>query len=71
MEKRKQSVPSCEEEVFETAFSQFWESEECDHLNGVLYDLIKAAYAAGYRAAGKEPPKYRRKFCTAADKMEQ
>ena len=61
MIKSKKGSPSYEEEVFETAFCEFWDSAECDDLNWVLYDLIKAAYAAGYRAAGKEPPEYPRK----------
>ncbi len=47
-------------DVFESQFAQFWESRECDDLNQVIYDLIKAAYAAGCRAAGAEPPAYPR-----------
>ena len=61
MKRDKKNAPSYEEEVFETAFCEFWEGAECNELNWVLYDLIKAAYAAGYRAAGKEPPEYPRR----------
>ena len=61
MEKDKKMPTSYDEEVFEAAFSEFWESRECDDLNWVLYDLIKAAYVAGYKAAGGEPPEYRRR----------
>ena len=56
MEEKRKMPPSYDEEVFEAAFSEFWESRECDDLNWVLYDLIKAAYAAGYKAAGIPPP---------------
>ena len=49
------------QERFETAFVEFWESKECDGLNWVIYDLLKAAFSAGYRAAGQEPPGYQRK----------
>ncbi|MCI9403436.1 MAG: hypothetical protein HFF04_07190 [Oscillospiraceae bacterium] len=57
--------------MFEANFSEFWESQECDDLNWVLYDLIKAAYAAGYRTAGKEPPEYRRKVRTSFTVVER
>lgn len=67
----KKELPAYDEEVFEVAFSEFWESQECDSLNWVLYDLIKAAYAAGYRAAGKEPPQYQRKVRVAWTVTEQ
>lgn len=50
------------QEKFETAFVEFWESKECDSLNWVIYDLLKAAFSAGYRAAGKEPPPFRRRI---------
>lgn len=45
---------------FETAYAEFWESQECTELNNILYDLMKAAFSAGYRAAGATPPEYRR-----------
>lgn len=48
-------------DTFESAFAEFWESKECDELNWVLFDLIKAAFAAGCRAAGGEPPEYPQK----------
>lgn len=41
---------------FESSFAEFWESRECTDLNQVLYDLIKAAFSSGCRAAGAEPP---------------
>ena len=69
--KGKKTPPSYDEEVFEANFSEFWESQECDDLNWVLYDLIKAAYAAGYRTAGKEPPEYRRKVRTSFTVVER
>ena len=47
------------QERFETAFSEFWESKECDGLSWMIYDLLKAAFSAGYRAAGQEPPAFR------------
>ena len=71
MAEKKKKRPTYEEEVFETAFSEFWESEECDDLNWVIYDLMKAAYAAGYQAAGKEPPEYRRKVRTSFTVVER
>ncbi len=55
----KKGIPA-DPDVFETAFAEFWEGRECDDLNHVIYDLIKAAFAAGYQAAGGEPPEYPR-----------
>lgn len=51
-----------QQEIFESAFVEFWESKECDSLNWVIYDLLKSAFAAGYRAAGKEPPNFQRRI---------
>ena len=48
-------------ERFETAFAEFWESKKCDGLNWVIYDLLKAAFSAGYCATGQEPPEFRYK----------
>jgi len=55
----KKGIPM-DPDVFESNFAAFWESRECDDLNEVIYDLIKAAFAAGCRAAGAEPPEYPR-----------
>lgn len=55
------------QERFETAFVEFWESKECDSLNWVIYDLLKAAFSAGYRAAGQEPPEYRHRIHVIRD----
>lgn len=71
MAKAKKKLPTYEEMVFETDFVRFWESHECTELNRVLYDLMKAAYAAGYRAAGKEPPQYPRKVHTFCKTLEE
>lgn len=46
-------------EKFESTFEAFWESKECDGLSWMIYDLLKAAFSAGYRAAGQEPPAFR------------
>ncbi len=61
MKQPSKKALSMDTDVFETAFAEFWESRECSELNHVIYDLMKAAFAAGCRAAGGEPPEYPRR----------
>ncbi len=49
-----------EKDAFEAAFSEFLESDECDDKNWVIFELMRCAFEAGYRAAGGVPPKRRK-----------
>ncbi len=60
MEQHPQKGTPMDPDAFEGAFSTFWDGHECSDLNWVIYDLVKAAFAAGCRAAGSEPPEYPR-----------
>lgn len=61
MKQQSKKAAAMDTDVFETAFAEFWESQECNDLNHVIYDLMKAAFAAGCRAAGGKPPEYLRR----------
>ena len=41
-----------ESDVFELAFGNFLESEAYDHAESELFLLVRAAFLAGWRAAG-------------------
>lgn len=41
---------------FELAFSNFLKREEYDNASQALFDLARAAFEAGWRAAGGELP---------------
>ena len=41
---------------FEAAFSNFLERREYDEAESALFSIIRAAFLAGWRAAGGEPP---------------
>ena len=41
---------------FELAFSNFLEGEAYDNASQALFDLVRAAFEAGWKAAGGELP---------------
>lgn len=41
---------------FEAAFSCFLERHECDDAESALFEIVRAAFLAGWRAAGVECP---------------
>lgn len=41
---------------FEAALDRFLEGKEADAAHQVLYDITRAAFLAGWCAAGGEPP---------------
>ncbi|WP_294521301.1 hypothetical protein [uncultured Pseudoflavonifractor sp.] len=41
---------------FEAAFSAFLERHEYDEAENYLFSMVRLAFAAGWRAAGGEPP---------------
>jgi hypothetical protein len=41
---------------FEKVFGEFLESEAYEEAEGALFDFARAAYQAGWLAAGGEPP---------------
>ena len=47
---------------FEDAFSQFLESLEYDKTENFLFSITRQAFAAGWLAAGGDPPKKERIF---------
>ena len=47
---------------FEEAFGDFLESEIYDRGEDVLFTLAREAFAAGWKAAGGEPPEPYRMF---------
>ena len=36
---------------FDRAFSEFLDDEQCDKVNGALFELMQAAFTAGWNAA--------------------
>lgn len=42
---------------FEEAFGNFLEREEYDAASIALFTVVRAAYLAGWKAAGGDPPK--------------
>lgn len=47
---------------FEEALDRFLESAESDEAHQAIYDIIRAAFAAGWRSAGGDPPQEQRLF---------
>lgn len=47
---------------FETAFDQFLQRHEYDEAEHYLFSMVRLAFAAGWRAAGGDPPKAERLF---------
>ena len=43
-------------DLFEQAFSNFLERREYDAAEAALFDIVRAAFLAGWRAAGGEMP---------------
>ena len=56
---------------FEAAFSCFLERHEYDDAESVLFEIVRAAFLAGWRAAGGECPSAERifKFWAAPKKI--
>lgn len=47
---------------FEAAFSIFLDRHEYDDAESALFDIVRAAFLAGWRAAGGEGPQAERVF---------
>ncbi|MCI9157756.1 hypothetical protein D7V91_04340 [bacterium 1xD42-67] len=47
---------------FEEAFSQFLARREYDEAESCLFAMVRTSFAAGWRAAGGDPPKEERLF---------
>ena len=47
---------------FEDAFSAFLERHEYDEAENYLFMMVRIAFAAGWKAAGGQPPKQERIF---------
>ena len=47
---------------FEDAFSNFLDRHEYDEAEHYLFSMVRLAFAAGWRAAGGEPPRAERSF---------
>lgn len=47
---------------FEAAFDQFLQRHEYDEAENYLFSTVRLAFAAGWRAAGGDPPKAERLF---------
>ena len=47
---------------FEKALDAFLEGAEADEAHQALYDIIRAAFLAGWRSAGGDPPQEQRIF---------
>ena len=47
---------------FESAFSNFLDRHEYDDAESALFDIVRAAFLAGWRAAGGEGPQAERVF---------
>ena len=43
-------------DAFELAFSNFLERQEYDEVESTLFAVVRAAFLAGWRAAGGTPP---------------
>jgi hypothetical protein len=41
---------------FEAAFANFLDRREYDGAEAALFDMVRAAFLAGWKAAGGEPP---------------
>ena len=47
---------------FEKALDAFLEGAEADEAHQALYDVIRAAFLAGWRSAGGDPPQEQKLF---------
>ena len=47
---------------FEQALDNFLAGKEADDAHQVLYDIIRAAFLAGWRSAGGDPPQEQKLF---------
>ena len=47
---------------FESAFSNFLDRHEYDDAENALFEIVRAAFLAGWRAAGGEGPQAERVF---------
>ena len=47
---------------FEHAFSEFLDRHEYDEAESALFAMVRIAFAAGWKAAGGEPPRSERIF---------
>ena len=47
---------------FEAAFAAFLDRHEYDEAENYLFSMVRLAFAAGWKAAGGEPPKAQRIF---------
>ena len=47
---------------FEAAFSSFLDRHEYDDAESALFEIVRAAFLAGWRAAGGEEPQSERVF---------
>ena len=47
---------------FEKALDAFLEGAEADEAHQALYDIIRAAFLAGWRSAGGDPPQEQKLF---------
>lgn len=47
---------------FEEAFSNFLDRHEYDEAENYLFSMVRLAFAAGWKAAGGEPPRVERVF---------
>jgi len=47
---------------FEAAFSAFLDRHEYDEAESALFSMVRIAFAAGWKAAGGEPPRAERIF---------
>ena len=47
---------------FEEAFSNFLDRHEYDEAEHYLFSMVRLAFAAGWKAAGGQPPKAERIF---------
>lgn len=53
---------------FESAFSQFLERREYDEAENYLFSMMRQAFAAGWLAAGGDPPSPCRIFRLVKDR---
>lgn len=47
---------------FEAAFSDFLERREYDEAENALFDMVRTAFLAGWKAAGGKPPQPQKIF---------
>lgn len=47
---------------FESAFAEFLDRHEYDEAEQYLFSMVRLAFAAGWRAAGGDPPRSERVY---------